>query len=93
MITIKKNGQKVWVTFTYSPGYTVDHVSISGEWNAWEDEPMKQKKSGDYYITKIFKLGDSFQFGYKVNGKDWITEEECTSVPSPYASHNSLITL
>lgn len=93
MITIKNNGQKVWVTFTYTPVNTVDHVALSGEWSGWKEEPMKQKKSGDYFITKVFKPGVSFQFGYKVNGKDWITEEDCTSVPSPYASHNSLITL
>ncbi len=93
MLAIKKNGQKVWVTFTYSPVDTVDKVAISGEWNDWNEEPMKQKKSGDYYITKIFKVGDSFQFGYKINGSEWVTEEECTSVSSPYASDNSIVTL
>ena len=87
------NGKKVWVTFTYTPSNDVDHVAISGEWNEWKEEPMKQKKSGDYYITKIFKLGDTFQFGYKVDGKDWVTEEECSSVPTSFSSHNSLITL
>lgn len=93
MLTIKKNGQKVWVTFTFSPATAVNDVAVSGEWNEWKEEPMKQKKSGDYYITKVFKLGDSFQFGYKVNGDDWMTEEECSSVSSPFASHNSLLTL
>lgn len=93
MLTIKNNGKKVWVTFTVSPTYLVENVVLSGEWNKWKEEPMKQKKSGDYYITKVFKTGDSFQFGYKVNQYDWITEEECPSVPSPFASHNSLLML
>jgi hypothetical protein len=91
MITIKKNGQKAWVTFTFSPTYTVENVAVSGEWNDWEEEPMKQKKSGDYYITKVLSPGDSFQFGYKVNQNDWITEEECPSVPTVFASQNSLL--
>ncbi|MFC2073282.1 hypothetical protein ACFLRS_00335, partial [Campylobacterota bacterium] len=62
-------------------------------WNEWEEEPMKQKKSGDYYITKVLNMGDSFQFGYKVNGTEWITEEECPSVPSVFGSQNSLLEL
>jgi len=57
MVTIKKNGEKVWV------------------------------------ITKIFKAGNTFQFGYKVNGIDWMTEAECPSVHSPFASLNSLLEL
>lgn len=93
MITIKKSGQKVWVTFTFTPSEQVDNVAVSGEWNEWQDEPMKQKKNGDYYITKVFNSGDCFQFGYKVNGHDWMTEEECSCVPSPFTSENSLLTL
>lgn len=93
MLTIKKNGQKVWVTFTYVPVLDADSVSVSGEWNGWKEEPMKQKKSGDFYITKVFKAGDNFQFGYKVNGNDWVTEEECPSVLSPFFSQNSLLEL
>jgi hypothetical protein len=93
MLTIKKKGQKVWVTFTFVPTYTVDSVAVSGEWNEWEEEPMKQKKSGDYYITKVLNMGDGFQFGYKVNGTEWITEEECPSVPSAFGSQNSLLEL
>ncbi len=93
MLTIKKNGQKVWVTFTFAPAQGVDDVSVSGEWNAWKEEPMKQKKSGDFYITKVLKAGDSFQFGYKVNGNEWVTEEECPSVHSPFFSQNSLLEL
>jgi len=89
---MKKNGQKVWVTFTFTPSEEhVDNVSVSGEWNEWQDEPMKQKKNGDYYITKVFSQGDSFQFGYKVNGHNWTTEEECKCVPSPFTSENSLL--
>ncbi|MEA2048134.1 MAG: hypothetical protein U9O64_06755 [Campylobacterota bacterium] len=93
MLSIKQNGQKVWVTFTYTPVSEVEHVAILGEWSEWKEEPMKQKKSGDYYITKIFKAGDSYQFGYRVNQSDWIIDETCTSVLSPYETQNSLVSL
>lgn len=93
MITIKKNGEKVWVTFTFAPAKRVDDVVVSGEWNEWQEERMKQKKSGVYSITKVLKAGERFQFGYKVNGNSWITEQECQSVPSPFSSENSLLEL
>ncbi|MBU1217122.1 hypothetical protein KJ870_10310 [bacterium] len=93
MVATKTNGQKVWVTFTLPVAGEVERVSICGEWNSWEDEPMKQKKSGDYYLTKIFKCGDSFEFGYKLNGCEWMTDESCLKVASPYLSENSLLKL
>lgn len=93
MVSIKKNGQKAWVTFTFSPNTDVNNVVVSGEWNEWKDEPMKQKKSGDFYLTKVLKSGERFQFGYKINGHDWITEDECSCIPSPFASQNSLLEL
>ncbi|MBU1667322.1 hypothetical protein KKC13_02825 [bacterium] len=93
MLTIKKNGNKAWVTFTFSPTNVVENVAILGEWNQWKEEPMKKKKNGDYYITKVLTSGNSFQFGYKVNGNDWVREEQCASVPSPFTSQNSLLTL
>lgn len=93
MITIKKNGEKVWVTFTFTSAKRVDDVVVSGEWNEWQEEPMKQKKSGAYSITKVLQAGERFQFGYKVNGNSWITEQECQSVPSPFLSENSLLEL
>lgn len=93
MLKIKKNEQKAWVTFTVSAMKDVNDVVISGEWNEWKEEPMKQKKSGDFYITKVLKPSKSFEFGYKVNGKDWIIEEDCSSVSSPFMSQNSLLEL
>lgn len=93
MLKIKKNGNKVWVTFTFAPDNVVENVAIVGEWNQWKEESMKKKKNGDYYLTKIFTAGNSFQFGYKVNGSDWVSEEQCESVASPFSSQNSLLVL
>lgn len=91
MLTVKKKGKRAWVTFTFSPTYEVNDVAISGEWNEWDEEPMKKKKNGDYYITKVFSDGDTYQFGYKINHNDWIAEHDCTRVPTIYASENSVL--
>lgn len=93
MIKIKTNGDKAWVTFTVAPSETVESVSLSGKWNDWVEEPMKQKKSGEFSITKILKIGDIYPFGYKINGCEWSTDEECPSVDSPFFSQNSLLEL
>ncbi|MEA3372749.1 MAG: isoamylase early set domain-containing protein [Campylobacterota bacterium] len=93
MIKIKKNGQRAWVTFTFLPSDTTESVLISGDWNEWKEEPMKQKKSGEFSITKILKVGNTFQFGYKVNGQEWTFDSDCPVVASPFHTQNSLIEL
>ena len=44
MVTLKKNGKKVWVTFMYPANKEVSEIALSGEWNEWKEEPMKRKK-------------------------------------------------
>ena len=93
MIKMKKNGQRVWVTFTVSPEDIMQSVAISGEWNDWKIEPMKQKKSGEFSITKVLKAGNTFQFGYQINDSQWVVDSECETIASPFHSENSLIKL
>ena len=93
MLTIKKNGKRVWVTFVVASDESIDDVSLCGAWNDWKEEPMKQKKNGDFSLTRILKADNTFEFGYKINGERWVTERECSSVDSPFASKNSLLEL
>jgi hypothetical protein len=93
MIVIKKNGQKTWVTFSYTPVDKIDDIAVSGAWNEWKVEPMKLNRNGIYSITKILKSDSTFEFGYRLNGNEWITEEKCPSVASPFATQNSLLEL
>lgn len=93
MLAMKKNGEKVWVTFTVSSMDPIEEITLLGEWNTWKGEPMKKKKNGDYYLTKVLNKGESFEFGYMLNGEQWLTEDQCSSVPSPFGSHNSLLEL
>lgn len=93
MIKTKQNGKKVWVTFTVSPGANAERVALCGEWNDWSEEPMKVKKNGEFYLTKVLPAGSVFEFGYKIDGDTWVAESECPNVPSPYGTHNALLEL
>jgi len=93
MIKITKKGVKAWVTFTHTPDENVKSVDLSGEWSDWKDEPMKQKKNGDYSITKVIKTGENYEFGYKINGDEWIVESMCPVTTSPFYTENSILEL
>jgi len=93
MIKITKKSNKAWVTFSLNPNYKISSIEVLGEWNDWKPETMKQKKSGEYAITKIIKTADSYQFGYRIDGKIWEVEPECSLVSSPFNSRNSLLKL
>jgi 1,4-alpha-glucan branching enzyme len=92
MVKITKKGQKAWVTFSVIPESGED-LAICGEWNDWQDEPMKVKKSGEFYITKILPTGKEYQFGYRVNKEKWQCESELECVQSPFGSFNNLLKL
>jgi 1,4-alpha-glucan branching enzyme len=92
MIKITKKGNKAWVTFTL-PSTEGENVEICGEWNNWENEAMKVKKSGEFYITKVLKTDTNYQFGYLINGHEWRCDDEIGCVASPFDSKNSLLEL
>jgi hypothetical protein len=90
MIKVTKKGKKAWVTFSIDPD-GVDSAFICGEWNDWNDEEMKVKKSGEYYITKVLPTECEYQFGYRINDDQWHCDSDLDSVPSPFGSHNALL--
>jgi len=90
MIKITNKGKKAWVTFTL-PADGVESATLSGTWNDWKSEPMKRKKSGDFYLTKVLATGNSYEFGYTINEKDWICDYTLGCIASPYGSDNSLL--
>jgi hypothetical protein len=93
MIRTKQNGKKVWVTFTVAPKEGMNDVALCGAWSDWSHEPMKQKKNGEFYLTKVLPAGSAFEFGYKINGEEWQQETGCQSVPSPFGTFNALLEL
>lgn len=91
MVKITKKGNKAWVTFT-SPVESAEKVELLGEWNDWQAEEMKQKKNGEFYLTKILKCDQSYQFGYK-SAEEWIIDDTLEMVTNEFGSHNSLLSL
>ncbi|QOY54845.1 hypothetical protein HUE87_00950 [Candidatus Sulfurimonas marisnigri] len=92
MVKITAKGQKAWVTFSVMPN-DGDSVAICGEWSDWKDEPMKVKKSGEFYITKVLPLDNDYQFGYRINENRWECDSELGNILSPFGSHNTLLKL
>lgn len=90
MVKITKRGSRAWITFTVS-GEGFERVDIKGAWSGWEREPMKRKKSGEFYIVKVLPVGSEFQFGYLGDGENWIYDDTLPSVESPFGSRNSIL--
>ena len=91
MIKIKKHKTKAWVTFTVKGQDWLNKVQITGSWNGWKKEDMKQKKNGDFYITKILPTGQIYEFRYVLNSKEWANDEDAMSVTNSFGSVNSAI--
>ena len=92
MINITKKGNKAWVTFSIKPTMDGD-VFLCGEWNNWEEEKMKMKKNGEYYIRRTLDCDKSYQFGYKVGSDVWLCDSEVESIVSPFGSQNNQINI
>jgi hypothetical protein len=90
MIQIKKQKNKAWVSFYFNG--EANEVFIKGSWNNWENESMKKKKDGSFYIRKSLPLNQIYEFGYLADGK-WYADESCDNVPSPFNSKNSVLRL
>jgi len=93
MIKTKQNGKKVWVTFSVAPEAGMNEVALCGAWSDWDHEPMKQKKNGEFYLTKVLPAGTTYEFGYKINGTEWVHDNECQTVLSPFGTHNAVLEL
>jgi 1,4-alpha-glucan branching enzyme len=92
MLKITKKGNKAWVTFSIVPE-SDEKISLYGDWNDWEEEEMKVKKSGEFYLTKVLPCENEYQFGYKVNNKSWICDSDTKTVNSPFGTKNSILEL
>jgi len=91
MLKVKKNADKAWVTFTYIPANEEKTVEITGSWSNWSKEKMKQKKNGDFYITKILPVGQIYEFKYLIDDSIWENEADALEVQNSFGSVNSAI--
>ncbi len=93
MIKKKQNGKKVWVTFTVCPEEGVEEVALCGSWSNWAEEPMKLKKNGEFYLTKVLPAQSTYEFGYKIDNDGWLAENECPQTRSPFGTQNAVLAL
>ena len=92
MVKITRRGKKAWVTFT-APVGEGETLWLKGSWNGWEAEPMKRKKSGEFYLTKVLPTGQSYEFGYLTEIGDWIVDHDLPLADTPFGSKNSILAL
>jgi len=93
MLKITTKNSKAWVTFTYQPTEKISSVTLVGSWDDWNDNIMKEKKNGEFYITKVLATNTSYEFRYLVDNKEWVNETNLPTVQNPHGSHNSLLDL
>ncbi len=91
MIKVTKKGNKAWVTFTLQPEYDAKSASLVGEWSDWQEEKMKQKKNGEFYMTKVLSNSNEYEFRYVINHDEWTNEPQIATIENPYGSSNSIL--
>lgn len=70
-----------------------DKVAIAGDFNGWEETPMKKLKSGDFSLTLDLETENKYQFKYLLDDtkweNDWNADAYC---PSPVSlDDNSVV--
>ena len=91
MVKITRRGAKAWVTFTLSEA--VGPVRLKGSWNGWVAEPMRPKKGGGFYLTRVLSCGGEYEFGYETGDGRWVCDETLPRTDSPFGSKNSVLRL
>jgi hypothetical protein len=71
-----------------------ESVYLVGEFNDWDTTatPMKRNKKGAYRATIDLKPGQSYQFRYLVNDKNWYNDWNADSyVPGNFGEDNCVV--
>jgi 1,4-alpha-glucan branching enzyme len=72
----------------------VESVHLVGEFNDWETAatPMKRNKKGAYRATIDLEPGQSYQFRYLVNNKNWCNDWNADLyVPGNFGEDNCVV--
>lgn len=70
-----------------------DKASLSGEFNNWQETPMKRLKSGDFTLTLDLEKDSKYEFRYLLNEDTWENDWAADAyVPSPMSfEENSVV--
>lgn len=69
-----------------------EKVAIAGDFNDWQETPMKRLKSGDFSLTLDLETENKYQFRYLLNDEkwenDWAADEY---IPSPVSLEDNSV--
>ena len=91
---VNRQGTRVCrITFTLPEDFWADEIYLVGDFNDWSrtSHPMKQKASGQWYITLDLEVGRAYEFRYLCVG-DWINDDPADSYSTnQHGTHNSVV--
>lgn len=70
-----------------------EEAALAGDFNGWDNVPMKKLKSGDFTVTLDLEKDNKYQFKYLLDGKEWQNDWEADEYsPSPVSfDDNSVV--
>ncbi|NVK24405.1 MAG: isoamylase early set domain-containing protein [Gammaproteobacteria bacterium] len=69
-----------------------EKVAIAGDFNSWQETPMKKLKSGDFTVTLDLETDSKYQFRYKVNEESWENDWAADEyIPSPVSLEDNSV--
>ena len=92
---LKKNsGCKVTFSFPKEAAGSATHVSLVGDFNAWDKQaiPMKRLKNGGFTATVTLESNREYHFRYFVDGARWENDWKADKyVPNSHGSDDSVV--
>ncbi len=84
------------VTFRLPKGLAneASRVALAGDFNNWdiESSEMKKLKNGDFTSVIDLNKGESYEFRYFADGKEWINDNEADRyVQNQYGAENCVV--
>ncbi len=64
-------------------------VSLLGDFNGWNDHPLKKDKNGTWTAEIKLEPGE-YQFLYRVDKAYWHPDDKAPKVPNDFSTENSL---
>ena len=94
---VSPKGKSVRVTFELPAEAASNSAAVVGSFNEWDisKHPMKlDKKKGVWTKSISFKPGDTVEFRYFVDERQWRNEEDADRyTATPFFSENSVLAL
>lgn len=94
---VSPKGKSVRVVFELPAEAAQKSVTVVGDFNEWNEETDVMKfdaKTGVWSKTISLKPGNTYEFRYLVDGREWRNDEQADGyVPNPFSGQNSLLNI